>query len=598
MENKECFDYFILNQKCKNSSDFTKAKIYYNEASDKEKKDFDIICSTLGRALYNFYLDESFAKIKAFFRMHNLDAKEIHYLIGKYTPKETEIINILDYWAISGENIPAKLNTIFQECLQTGWKKPELEKIAAKYRINYDMLMGTLNEYLTEHNPNYPISMEEIFYEIRCSEEFNRFVASARNSTNEALWYYENKANEVEKAQYNEAMATINAKIELQIKNTSTSKEESQINQILSSKYYKFAMLLLSNHSLEEQAIFAKNNSIRLHYFISDYLPLFLNVYAKSHSAEEVAKIEEHIRTSYNTYLKYCQDKESKYYIFSMMLINSASLVKLIEFITSNDVNLSYYKNKYLPNFINKLPQYQGDTSKQSINTLNTNLQAFIEGKSPTPSKIDYDLTQEQILKLKYRFTVFVHGNTYKSHAQSKKIYTITPEEIEMMSKIDPTLHELYACRFGRKLFMDLRDVERLLIYLQNGILDNGVMRPFDIIDYYLIFKKPIDCILKAFNGLSAPMCALLTTFYKDNKVLIVKPEELLTLNTEINCQKDAQGYPIPGTGVQATMEEKEQIINYLILNNIPLTPNVYHIAQKRYFAGTLNINNPEPART
>lgn len=598
MENKECFDYFILNQKCKNSSDFIKAKIYYNEATDKEKKDFDIICSTLGRALYNFYLDESFAKIKAFFRMHNLDAKEIHYLIGKYTPQETEIINILDYWAISGENIPAKLNTIFQECLQTGWKKPELEKIATKYRINYNILIEVLNEYLTEHNPNYPISMETIFYEIRCSEEFNRFIAGANNSTDEAFWYYENKASEEEKALYNKAIDALNAKIALQIEKVATSKEEFQINQILSSKYYKFAMLLLSNCPLEEQVKYAKDNSIRLHYFISDYLPLFLNVYAKSHSVEEVAKIKEHIKASYTKYLKYCQDKESKYYIFSMKLINGASLVELIEFMISNDVNLSYYKNKYLPSFINKLPQYQGDTSKQSINTLKTNLQAFFEGESPTPSEIDYDLTQEQILKLKYRFTVFVHGNTYKTHAQSRKIYTITPEEIEVISKIDPTLHELYACRFGRKLFMDPKDVERLLIYLQNGILDNGVMRSFDIIDYYLIFKKPIDCILKAFNGLSAPMCDLLMSFYKDNKVLIVKPEELLSLNTELNCQKDAQGYPIPGTGVQATMEEKEQIVNYLILNNIPLTPNVYHIAQKRYFAGTLNINNQEPART
>ena len=139
------------------------------------------------------------------------------------------------------------------------------------------------------------------------------------------------------------------------------------------------------------------------------------------------------------------------------------------------------------------------------------------------------------------------------------------------------------------------KQILKLMEYLKNWIDDNGIIRPFDLIDYYIKIRLSLDNILiYAKNIVSPSQMAMLRRFVQQNisgiKSNYSELKMIMLENVEINMKKDKNGMPIAGTGEIFTNEQKEMIIEYLKKNNVPINRKTYTIAFKRYKDGFLNF--------
>ena len=173
----------------------------------------------------------------------------------------------------------------------------------------------------------------------------------------------------------------------------------------------------------------------------------------------------------------------------------------------------------------------------------------------------------------------------------------ISINDFELYKKIvkeyNPELYRLYIKRnklLQHAAFTNYENVVKHLLYdLLAGIkVDKDTSRAFDILDYYLTYNAPLEELSRALEYKE-------NTFVKEEYLILrrfistglnSKPLDLnLVYNgtQEINCRKDDNGYPIPGTGRIIQNEEKTQIIDFLNSNNIPVTTTTYRIALNRY---------------
>lgn len=137
---------------------------------------------------------------------------------------------------------------------------------------------------------------------------------------------------------------------------------------------------------------------------------------------------------------------------------------------------------------------------------------------------------------------------------------------------------------------------EVLLDFLTNGITDsNNQIRDFDIIDYYELININFEEIVEHINErqYTSDEVRLLKKFinkpaarHRDYEIKCI-----YECIHEINCQKDANGIIIHGTGRIINDSEKEKIINYLEKIGVPISYKNYILAVNRYINNDLNIN-------
>lgn len=562
MNKKECFEKFILTREV-SQEELTKAKEYYNEATPEEKKTFDMICSSIGKKILNSIMNKNDLKLKSLLRKYNLTPKDAEYMINKYTEKEESLIILLDYWSLNTKSLENYLKRIYEECLANNWQKEKLQALAKKLHISYEMLLQVLNEYLTKYSIDETITMSQILEKLELSK-------ASPNQVNTPS----SQKSKKEKSQLSQ-----------EIKN----------KRILESKYYKFVQMLLESANNTDIDRYVVEHKIRFHYFRSDYLKLLIEVYSTQHSIEEAIKFQEQIILAYDNYFKNRQ--VSKYYRFCLMLINNESITSLNKFATEEVLGLTYLKNKYIAQFIAMYKESHSEEETRKIaNILTTNLRNFLM-KRKEKEEIVNNLTAEEIQELKFQALAYIHGANAYSGYGSYKAKKLDDNQVILLSQIDSKLYALYCEKLSKHIHIDIKDIDRLVLYLQNGIIENDTVREFDIIDYYLIFNKPLEYILKAVKAVSADAEKLLRIFYNQNRPRLTTIQEIYSLNIEINCARDDKGFPIPGTGLMATSEEKTQIINYLISNNIPLTTVTYRIALNRYFNNQLALTPTTKAK-
>ena len=132
---------------------------------------------------------------------------------------------------------------------------------------------------------------------------------------------------------------------------------------------------------------------------------------------------------------------------------------------------------------------------------------------------------------------------------------------------------------------------------LVNGYEENGVKRKFDIIDYYLITKIPLSNLLslseKKLTKQQFYLLKKLKTNYKNSeKYNSLEEKEILEGRRIVGIKLDENGKMIEGTGREITIEEKENVMNYLKENEISINRMTYNAALKRYLDGFLTFNN------
>lgn len=134
---------------------------------------------------------------------------------------------------------------------------------------------------------------------------------------------------------------------------------------------------------------------------------------------------------------------------------------------------------------------------------------------------------------------------------------------------------------------------------LKNGVVENGVKREFDLIDYYKYLPIGFDRMLRIIrDDLNLDDYKLLSTYVKEIKnedeLSEVAINNIYNTKTIVGVKIDEENNIIPGTGREITKEEKQNIINYLKEVNIPITNKTYNAAYKKWLSGILIIESEE----
>lgn len=133
-----------------------------------------------------------------------------------------------------------------------------------------------------------------------------------------------------------------------------------------------------------------------------------------------------------------------------------------------------------------------------------------------------------------------------------------------------------------------------LVINIKNGVITDTGIRDFDLIDYYLFLNgrnlPHVPSFYSSFLN-SEGVITLKKFFTKFKSATFVNVNDFINSIVEVNLEKDENGFPIPSTGRVLTKEELENIINYLVINNIPLYDIVINVAIRRYANNTLDIS-------
>ena len=110
-----------------------------------------------------------------------------------------------------------------------------------------------------------------------------------------------------------------------------------------------------------------------------------------------------------------------------------------------------------------------------------------------------------------------------------------------------------------------------------NGIVENEELRPFDIVDYYLLTKLHPDAFKRAIREISTvEENRQIAMFFRKNETYkLLKPKAIIEGKHVVN-------------DCEITEEEKRDTINFLKFHEIPLYDRVYTTAIRRHLNGKL----------
>lgn len=170
---------------------------------------------------------------------------------------------------------------------------------------------------------------------------------------------------------------------------------------------------------------------------------------------------------------------------------------------------------------------------------------------------------------------------------------------LSIVEEKNPELFSIYTAKINKmkstRYAILLGNIKKLISQMKNGIpLEDGTIRPFDIIDYFLTTKLSFDEILKTTKkALSIDEMKTFRSFTIRNK-----PSKIWNNNDIEKCYESVhivgatfdENREIVNPGHEVTLEEKKNAIDYLRKLNVPLCENTYRCALRRYLSGYLTF--------
>ncbi len=135
----------------------------------------------------------------------------------------------------------------------------------------------------------------------------------------------------------------------------------------------------------------------------------------------------------------------------------------------------------------------------------------------------------------------------------------------------------------------------KVIDMMKNGVVENGLKREFDLTDYYRYLPLGFDKMLRIVRDSINPedyrnLGIYIGTIKNDKELSENDINGIYTMKTTVGVQFDNENKAIPGTGREITISEKQNIINYLKTNNIPVTNKTYDLVYRKWLSGNLVI--------
>lgn len=185
------------------------------------------------------------------------------------------------------------------------------------------------------------------------------------------------------------------------------------------------------------------------------------------------------------------------------------------------------------------------------------------------------EFCQERSLSL----TTFMNKLT---NVANKQLLEQVKSRIEQYKNAKTSLKKEYYTKEFLKLFN----------YISLGVATENGERNFDLLDYYIYFRHLNFNSFRRWYNKERRISIMMSKFFKPlENVHLVNKDMIRNSIHEVECQKDENGFPIPGTGRILSVEEMDMIIKFMDDNAIPFYDKLVSIAIRRYVAGTLEVS-------
>lgn len=471
------------------------------------------------------------------------------------------------------------LKYIYEYCINVNWSKLKLDELAIKLDINTTRIKKLAKQYAKKNlNP----------------EEYNALI---------------NKINTILATERNLKKLTLPIINPILLKKANKTtyllwENEEDKELVLKYIYYYCKNFKFAKYRIDQLSKFIRISSKKIKELCKEYALKYLKLSEEQYKQILNEYIEINKEDTRDRIREKAKNRDSKSKVIYDALLNASTLEEIIKILDKDDMSKGYILCSAIPNYI--IIYHNGDEK------IKEELKGKIKMYTDYISNLKKEQKQEQKEKEKQEKTTiaittissFINDTECnsieyfcKKNAISKKEFTIY---VDIVSEINFELFSQYDSKvtiMQQERYIELtKKIKQIVMYLKIGIKEHGVVRPFDIIDYFLITKIPIKDILRVAEEFIAQKdYNILKKFVNKNiDATNNNPNIINQIMSEeiiINYQKDNNGNPIPGTEVILSNLEKTKIIKFLNQNKIPLNSKTYYVAYNRYVSGTLNLN-------
>ncbi len=292
-------------------------------------------------------------------------------------------------------------------------------------------------------------------------------------------------------------------------------------------------------------------------------------------------------------------ENEHKYVHYSVLfskLEKTTDEKEIIEIIKNNDDK--FLTTKYIDYFISI---YRITLTKDDKDRLKSFLLNKIKKAKKTLKEEKEDnkvLIEERTLKSAFNnidFKLFLNDNICNindfcslmniTRNEFNKYFTLLKDtDNELYLKINEKMRNLQGQRYA----VLINKVNSIADNIINGIeLEDGSRRNFEILDYFLATKLDFNEFIDLYNknvNIDIEYLRAIRAFFAKNK-----------LTNKLNINQELDGttiFMINDKPYEVSKEEKQTVLNYLRVKDIPLYIKVYKQALKRHINGNLILDD------
>lgn len=520
MDKKAIFYRFVRNSNV-TPEEYNQVKIYYlEEASEEEKRLYDSFLNLLVPSLQKAY-NKSEAHLIALARKHGMSKEEALELIRDFQNSNSD--GFLIELQKQGDDEEEYLKLLYLACYNFNFYKSKLEGFASYLGINYKLFLDLVKVYLKKYSS---LSNEEaIFFlnKIETTEDFYEFLSNKSGNFSNALYYFGTFATIEEKATF---------------------------RNILDEIVSEFCQDDLSNEEIAK--------SIEAKYSIP------------------VANAKKIVSKYINKRKGNRTDEElDKYRLACDMFLNNFSYQDISNYLKKEEISWDFLRKNYVEIYVKSF--IQEDMRDEVYNKIIQRMQEYIAMKEKSRRRLKNRLKKEPFdeevfWEAKKVITEMVYGSKWIPAFLKKLGEETFYRYLTLIEMYDAPLYDLYLVRRNSKIaYLDENIIESIVFYINNGILENGVLREFNILDYFRMVRLPIDTFIN-----------ILQEYDNEVKQVIVK----------FLLQNKARLRPLTGMITSSVDPYEDSIVKkYIILNDLPMFDLVYMFVLENYRNGNLIID-------
>lgn len=520
MNKKEVFYRFIKNGNV-TPEEYNLAKIYYlEEANEEEKRLYASFFNILVPSLQKAY-DKSETHLIVLARKHGISKEEALELIRDFQNSNSD--GFLSQLQKQGINEEEYLKPLYLACLEFKFCKSRLIDYVSNIGINYKLFLDLVRIYLRKY---LGLSNgEAIFFlnKIETTEDFYEFLSNKSGNFNNALYYSRTFA---------------------------TSAERTTFGNILNEIVSEFYQDDLSNEEI------AKRMEARYSIPVAN---------AKKIVSKYINK-----RKSNRT-----NEKLDKYKLACDMFLNNFSYQDISNYLKKEEISWDFLRRNYVEIYVKGF--IQEDMRADVYNKIIQRMQEYIAMKEKARRRLKCKLRnepfdEEVFWEAKKVITEMVYGSKWIPTFLKKLGEETFYRYLTLIEMYDESLYNLYLFRRNSKMAsLDENIIESIVFYINNGILENGVLREFNILDYFRMVRLPIDTFINILQEYDNEVKQVIVKFLLQNKARLHPLTDTITSNVDI--------------------DEDSIVKKYLILNDLPMFDLVYMLVLENYRNGNLIID-------